>query len=90
MICKGFDPKFRFYFQKYNKGRYNNIHDVIDDIKLYIEQNILNKIIVIAFKRNAAILDSHNALEVVTWLNIVQFIVWKESWHIKCHTVSTI
>ena len=66
-----------FLNKKYNKGRYNNIHGTIDDINLYIEQNIIFKI----KKKNqvfetkykllhsnvmAAILDSQNALEVIT------------------------
>ena len=37
-----------FFFQKYNKGRYNNIHGTIDDINLYTEQK--NKLRVGALK----------------------------------------
>ena len=37
-----------FLYQKYNKGRYNNIHGTIEDIHLYTEQK--NKLGVGALK----------------------------------------
>ena len=81
MIFKDSDPKLCFYLnQKYNKGRYNNIHGTTDDINLYfVQKNILKprffwtKYKLLQINLMAAILDSQNTLEVVAWLIIVQF-----------------